>query len=399
MAVSAEEELPSRIGRYGVARRLGAGGMGEVYLAYSPAGSPVAVKLIRRDRLDPHTRSRFEREALIARTVVGTNRVARFLDADPYADRPWLAMEYVPGRTLLDYVSCEGPLPLPLVASLGALLAEGLEAVHSVGLLHRDLKPQNIMLGAEGPMIIDFGLGAFVDSSQDSLTGAGGIVGTVRCMPPEQASGVDEVTSAADVYSLGTVLLFAASGHYPYDGPRWAAIAAQVVDPKVSPDLSGVPARLLPLLEVMLAHDPGVRPSVEGVAGACADLLQGIGANPADARLALIVRTVAVPDGRASEHPSPSLEKLLQEWLSAGAGPQAGPLDGGAVSGGSGAGGGGEPERGTLPGEGEVLAPAVSGDGGASAGQRAGASRGTRVVASMRVAAELRGRYAVQPAL
>jgi len=395
----AEEGLPSRIGRYAVARTLGAGGMGEVYLAYSPAGSPVAVKLIRRDRLDPHTRARFEREARIARTLVGTNRVARFLDADPYADRPWLAVEYVPGRTLLDYVSSEGPLSLPLVASMGALLAEGLEAVHSVNLLHRDLKPQNIMLGAEGPMIIDFGLGAFLDSSQDSLTGAGGIVGTVRCMPPEQASGVDEVTTAADVYSLGTVLLFAASGHYPYDGPRWAAIAAQVVNPDAPPDLSGVPSRLRSLLQAMLAHEPDARPSVEKVAESCADLLQGVGANPADARLALIVQTVAGRSGKAAEHPSPSLEKLLREWLSAGTDPEASPLDDGPASEASRP--GPDEDAGTTPssdGEDGVLAPEPD-EPGTSTDRRRGTSRGTRVVASRRVAAELRGRYAAQSAL
>jgi serine/threonine protein kinase len=393
------EELPARIGRYAVARRLGSGGMGEVYLAYSPAGSPVAVKLIRRDRLDPHTRARFEREALIARTVVGTNRVARFLEADPYADRPWLAMEYVPGRTLLDFVSGEGPLPLPLVASLGALLAEGLEAVHSVNLLHRDLKPQNIMLGAEGPMIIDFGLGAFMDSSQDSLTTSGAIIGTVRCMPPEQASGAGQVTKAADVYSLGTVLLYAATGHYPYDGARWEAIVAQVVNREVAPDLTGVPPRFQPLLTAMLAHDPDSRPVVEGVAESCAQLLQGIGANPADARLALIVRTVVGPAGAPAEHPSPSLEKLLRDWLSVDRGSQAGPLDGGPGSEGPEVGVVEEPEP-TRPAGGDHGGAREEPPGGDDArGRRATASRGTRVVASRRVAAELRARYAVQPAL
>lgn len=97
-------EMPTRIGRYTVARSWARGGMGEVFLAYSPGGDPMAVKLIRSDRLDPMTRERFEKEALIARTVVGTNRVARFLDADPYADRPWRAMEYVPGRTLVPFL-------------------------------------------------------------------------------------------------------------------------------------------------------------------------------------------------------------------------------------------------------------------------------------------------------
>ncbi len=118
-------DVPSRIGRYTVSRQLGSGGMGEVFLAYSPAGSPVAVKLIRSDKLDPVTRARFEREAAIARTVIGTNRIARFLDADPYAARPWLAMEYVPGFTLLEHVQAHGILPVPLVASLARSSQKG----------------------------------------------------------------------------------------------------------------------------------------------------------------------------------------------------------------------------------------------------------------------------------
>lgn len=181
--------MSERIGRYTVAKELGSGGMGEVYLAYTPGGDPVAVKRIRSDKLDPLMRARFEKEALIARTVVGTNRVARFLDADPFADRPWLAMEYVAGRTLLACVDEDGTLPLPLVASLGALLAEGLSAVHEAGLLHRDLKPQNVIMGKEGPMIIDFGLGAFMDAAKESLSHSGMIIGTVRCMPLSRRAG------------------------------------------------------------------------------------------------------------------------------------------------------------------------------------------------------------------
>jgi eukaryotic-like serine/threonine-protein kinase len=252
--------MSERIGRYTVAKELGSGGMGEVYLAYTPGGDPVAVKRIRSDKLDPLMRARFEREALIARTVVGTNRVARFLDADPFADRPWLAMEYVAGRTLLACVDENGVLPVPLVASLGALLAEGLSAVHEAGLLHRDLKPQNVIMGTEGPTIIDFGLGAFMDAAKESLSHSGMIIGTVRCMPPEQASGHPKVTAAADVYALGTVLLYAAARHYPYDGAAWEAIAVQVANPDIGPDLGGVPEELRPLIASTLAHLPEDRP-------------------------------------------------------------------------------------------------------------------------------------------
>ncbi|MGC5332854.1 serine/threonine-protein kinase [Micromonospora sp. DT62] len=323
-------DLPTQIGRYTVSRRLGQGGMGEVFLAYSAAGSPVAVKLIRTDRLDPNTRTRFEREAAIARTVIGTNRIARFLDADPYADRPWLAMEYVPGYTLLEYVDQHEILPAPLVASLVALLAEGLEAVHAAGLLHRDLKPQNVILGGEGPTIIDFGLAAFVDASasNDSVSQSGMIIGSVRCMPPEQADGNPRVSPAADVYALGTVLLYAASGHYPYDGRTWRDIVDQVTNPAVEPDLGGVPSRLLPLLRSMLAHEPGARPAVTAVAESCAALLRELQISPADARVALIGRTVGVhPSLRADQVPPADVEARLAELIDESADAEPGPLD------------------------------------------------------------------------
>ncbi|MFC9643544.1 serine/threonine-protein kinase [Streptomyces mirabilis] len=313
--------LPSRIGPYLVERRLGAGGMGEVYLAYSVAGEPVAVKVIRPDRTDPHTRARFEREATIARTISGTGRVARFIEADPFAEQPWLAMDYVPGRPLSDVVKDQGPLSTPLVASVGALLAEGLAAVHAAGLVHRDLKAQNVILGDFGPVIIDFGLGAFVGASKGSLTQAGVVIGTVRCMPPEQALGELDVTQAADVYGLGTVLLYAATGHYPYDGARWEAVAAQVVNAEIGPDLSGLPDELTPVVSAMLAHKVDDRPSLEEVTRQCADLMRLLGTSPARARRALIQETTA-KDHPTMVQPQPdapmldrldSLERLLRE--------------------------------------------------------------------------------------
>ncbi|MFJ4818027.1 serine/threonine-protein kinase [Streptomyces sp. NPDC088801] len=387
---------PTRIGRYTVARELGSGGMGEVYLAYTPAGDPVAVKVIRNDKLDPLTRARFEKEALIARTVIGTNRVARFLDADPYADRPWLAMEYVAGRTLLACVDSDGALPLPLAASLGALLAEGLSAVHAAGLLHRDLKPQNVILGDDGPMIIDFGLGAFMDASQETLSHSGMIIGTVRCMPPEQARGHPQVSPAADVYALGTVLLYAAAGHYPYDGSRWEAIAAQVTNPEIAPDLSGVPAPLVPLLESMLAHTPEERPTLPAVSETCARVLSDSGVAPAAARLALIAHTkggeAPSPPG---EPPTMPFEKLIHDQGDlVENGEPVSPLDdppraSQAES--------DEPER--EPEEPEVLLPKPTlGSGRRSDPPKAGAAKG-RPLASKRIADELRALYAADPVL
>ncbi len=379
-------ELPSRIGRYAVSRKLGRGGMGEVFLAYSSAGSPVAVKVIRSDRLDPVTRARFEREAAIARTVIGTNRIARFLEADPYADRPWLAMEYVPGYTLKEYIQEHEVLPVPLVASLGALVVEGLEAVHSSGLLHRDLKPQNVILGVDGPMIIDFGLAAFVDasSSHDSLSTSGMVIGSVHCMPPEQAGGNPRVTAAADVYALSTVLLYAATEHYPYDGPTWQAIIWQITNPKIEPDLTGVPTRLLPLLRKMLAFEAEERPTIAEVAAACAELLADASISPADARLALISRTAGRhPDLRVGQVPPPSIEAKLDEFGAQGDAEADGPLD--------------VPPATPEPVEAE--APQESAEPAASEPPVRPRERPVRRPASSRVAAELRAAYAAQATL
>ena len=308
-------ETPDRIGRYTVSRRLGAGGMGEVFLAYSPAGEPVAVKLIRADRLDHQTRARFEQEALKARTIVGTSRVAHFLDADPYAEpRPWMAMEYVPGPTLDAFVDAAGVLPPLLVASLGALLAESLAAVHAVGLLHRDLKPGNVILSEDGPVLIDFGLAAFADGSS-SLSHAGMQIGTPVCMPPEQANGQTQVTAAADVYGLGTVLLYAAAGHYPYGGVSRDVILARVASRDVDPELSGLPPQLAPLLSAMLAYDAASRPSLEEVTEACAAHVADQGLTMARARRALLAHFARhvepVPNSEDGYEVSSSLEARI----------------------------------------------------------------------------------------
>ncbi|MGO4429850.1 serine/threonine-protein kinase, partial [Streptomyces sp. MCAF7] len=137
------------------------------------------------------------------------------MGADADADQPWLAVEYVPGPDLRTLVAGRGPLPLRETASLGALLAEGLGTVHDAGLLHRDLKPQNILLSQYGPKVIDFGL-AVLAERRTTLTATGFVVGSVLCMPPEQARGEHQLDRSADVYALGAVLLFATTGHYPY---------------------------------------------------------------------------------------------------------------------------------------------------------------------------------------
>ncbi|GLW74949.1 hypothetical protein Kpho02_72460 [Kitasatospora phosalacinea] len=380
--------LPQRIGPYAVERCLGTGGMGAVYLAYSIAGDPVAVKVIRPDKIDPHSRARFEREAEMARTISGTGRVARFLDADPLAEQPWLAMDYVPGRPLTEVVKDQGPLLAPLVASVGALLAEGLAAVHGAGLLHRDLKASNVILGDFGPVIIDFGLGAFMEASKGSMSQPGTVLGTVRCMPPEQARGETEVTGAADVYGLGTVLLHAATGHAPYDGVRWEAIAVQVVSPDIQPDLSGLPEPLAPLVASMLAFEPGDRPTLEQVTRQCADLLRDLGTSPARARHALIQQTRPA-DGGLVAFPQPdavmldrldALDKLLRELPEAAPGTESES----------------EPGEEGAPAAGELPAAPAPAPTGSPAAARPAAARPGRPPASQRVADDLRKRYAVR---
>ncbi|WP_438388722.1 serine/threonine-protein kinase [Actinopolyspora saharensis] len=385
-------ETPRRIGRYTVLQELGSGGMGEVVLAYSPAGDPVAIKLIRGDRIDPRARARFEREAQIAQTVIGTNRVARFLEAAPRAEQPWLVMEYVPGQTLLAHVDERGTFPVPLVASLGALLAEGLSAVHDADLLHRDLKPQNIILSDDGPKLIDFGLAAFANAEPGSLSQSGQVIGSVRCMPPEQANGNPQVTKAADVYSLGTVLLYAAAGHYPYDGTKWMEILTRVADSDHLPDLSGLPEALLPLVSSMLAYEATQRPSLDSVAESCADLLERQQLTPAEARHALIRRT----SDRASADPcavlSSTVEELIHRSENADAEEQVNPLDTPSNS----------PE---VEPSASVESRAVSSDEGqeemAHSPADSTASTNTRTAppVSQQVAEELREAYALRAAL
>jgi eukaryotic-like serine/threonine-protein kinase len=302
------DQLPESIGRYAVDRELGRGGMGRVYLAWSEVGEPVAVKVIRHDKIEEETRRRFEREALIARTVTGTNQIPRVLDADPFAEQPWLAMEYVAGATLRDFVGENGPLSGPLVVGLGVVLADGLRAVHDADLVHRDMKPQNVILSYRGPVLIDFGLGAFVDRAGESISSGNRLIGTVSFMAPEQVDGVSKITSKADVHALGAVLLYAATGKLPY-GNGGAATLNRISNPAVLPDLDGLLDALVPLVSSLLAHDPDARPSLAAVIGTCAELLEAAGTTVRDVRRMLISETFR----EASDVPrqSPSLADRL----------------------------------------------------------------------------------------
>ncbi|MFI9359961.1 PQQ-binding-like beta-propeller repeat protein [Kitasatospora sp. NPDC053057] len=247
---------PETVGPYRLIARLGAGGMGQVYLARSTGGRTVAVKVVRPELAqDQEFRVRFRREVAAARAVDGAY-TAPVTDADPDGPTPWLATAYVLGPSLTEAVHEHGPLPEPSVRALGARLAEALEAIHGAALVHRDLKPSNVLLAADGPRVIDFGIARAMDG--DSMTQTGTVVGSPGFMSPEQASG-RPTGAPGDVFSLASVLVFAATGHGPFDSA--SGVAAQLY--KVvheEPDLTDVPPALRAILEHCLRKDPALRP-------------------------------------------------------------------------------------------------------------------------------------------
>ncbi|MEU0559372.1 serine/threonine-protein kinase [Dactylosporangium sp. NPDC006015] len=250
------------IGEYQLVQPLGSGGMGDVYFAVSPTADRVAVKVVKRHLvMDPTIRDRFASELESLKLVYGS-RVARLENADLTADPAWLAIEYIPGLTLRQYVDDRGPLPLPLAAMIGAMLADGLAKVHQAGLLHRDLKPQNIILGPDGPMVIDFGLAVLRDR-ESYLTAPGELVGTPAYMSPEQVKGERDLTPAADIYGLAATLVLALTGHGLYPATNSWGLLLRITDPADLPDLTGVPAELVPLIGAMLAFDPTARPTLD----------------------------------------------------------------------------------------------------------------------------------------
>ncbi|WP_029386257.1 serine/threonine-protein kinase [Streptomyces leeuwenhoekii] len=249
-------EDPRVVGSFRLHRRLGAGGMGVVYLGSDKKGQRVALKVIRPDLAeDQEFRSRFAREVSAARRIRG-GCTARLVAADLEADRPWFATQYVPGPSLHDKVVDEGPLCAADVAAVGAALSEGLVAVHEAGVVHRDLKPSNILLSPKGPRIIDFGIAWATGAS--TLTHVGTAVGSPGFLAPEQVRGA-AVTPATDVFSLGATLAYASMGDSPFGHGSSEVMLYRVVHEE--PQLHGVPDALAPLIRACLAKDPEERPS------------------------------------------------------------------------------------------------------------------------------------------
>ncbi len=259
---------PERIGRYRLIGRLGAGGMGQVYFGRSAAGRPVAVK-----RIHPHMatdrsfRERFAREVTAARRVSGAF-TAPVIDADPEGEVPWLVTAYVPSLPLDQAVRDHGPLPEPSLRVLAASLAEALTEIHRVGLIHRDLKPGNVLLAEDGPRVIDFGIARATEGTAATQS----IIGTPGFMSPEQIQGAP-LTPKSDMFAYGAVLVYAAGGVGPFGEGPMPTMVMRVLHHE--PDLSSVPASLRGLVAACLAKDERNRPGPGEVLDALGDVPAG----------------------------------------------------------------------------------------------------------------------------
>ncbi|TYC68238.1 serine/threonine protein kinase, partial [Streptomyces sp. CB01881] len=296
-----ESTDPTRIGSYALLGRLGAGGMGVVYLGRSAGGRTVAVKLVRAELAgDQLFRARFRAEVSAARAA-SSAFTAPVVDADPDAPMPWMATAFVPGVALDEAVRLVGAFPEHVLRILVAGIAEELRNIHAAGLTHRDLKPSNVLLALDGPHVIDFGIARAADGT--ALTAEGAIFGTPAFMSPEQAMG-ERADAASDVFSLGSTLAFAATGGTgPFDGGHPLEILRKVVSEE--PDLAAVPGAARLLIGACLAKAPGERPTPHQLAASqgVGPLVPGTWLHPA--LVAAIEETAAVMAPQAAAAPLP----------------------------------------------------------------------------------------------
>ncbi|GEC02359.1 hypothetical protein SSP24_00140 [Streptomyces spinoverrucosus] len=294
---------PEDIGGHRLLARLGAGGMGVVYLARTAGGALVALKTIRAEHAaDPAFRTRFRREVTAARALTGRWLVP-VVAADTEAREPWLATEFVPGPSLAEAVDGFGALPVTAVRTLGSRLADALSAVHTAGLVHRDVKPANVLLALDGPRLIDFGI-AYA-SGATALTAPDAVVGTPGFLAPEQAQArAGEVGPASDVFSLGCVLAYAASGRRPFGTGNAAGVLFRTVHEE--PDLAQVPGELRALIGACLAKEPGQRPTAAKAAATLRDPRAPLARETTEGWLPpAVLRVVAERSARALDVPTP----------------------------------------------------------------------------------------------
>jgi hypothetical protein len=266
-----QDSDPTRVGRYEIVARLGSGGMGLVYLARAADGERFALKMIHGFMAqDPQWRRRFQREVIAAQRVTGSNTAA-LVEADPDGNPPWMATEFVDGPTLSELIERGGPLTLPSAVRLAEGMARALINIHRAGLVHRDLKPSNVLLGPEGAMLIDFGIAQANDGSQ--LTATGLVTGSPGFMSPEQAQA-EQVTAASDVFALGTVLFYAATGARPFGEGSLISVTYRVVH--AEPNFTSIrDDGLRALIADCLAKDPADRPTPEEILERCPSILDG----------------------------------------------------------------------------------------------------------------------------
>ncbi|MFE7332024.1 serine/threonine-protein kinase [Streptomyces sp. NPDC057565] len=269
---------PAEIGGYPLEARLGSGGMGTVFLARTSSGRPVAIKLIHQQFAgDDEFRIRFRQEVAAARRVSGAFTAA-VVDAAPEAEQPWMATTYIEGHTLAQHIATKGPLNGAELRRLAIGLAEALRDIHRVGVVHRDLKPSNVVLSPEGPRVIDFGISRAMD--QQTLTMTGRVIGTPPFMSPEQLQAPRGVGPRSDVFSLGTLLVYSATGHGPFDADSPYMTAYQVVHEE--PSLGAVPVALRAVVESCLDKEPKGRPSADELLVMLRDLPADLGGTDAN---------------------------------------------------------------------------------------------------------------------
>lgn len=323
---------PRTAGGYRLRARVGAGGMGRVFLSFSPGGRPVAVKIVRSEYADdPAFRARFAQEISAAQQVNGIH-IAQLLDADANGDPPWMASAYIPGPSLAEAVRLAGPLPVPVVAGVAVAIARALQAVHAAGIIHRDLKPNNVILGPDGPRVIDFGVAKATDGT--NLTLSGRFVGTPQYMSPERVRGLSS-TPASDVYALGAVMYHAATGLPPHGEGNDYDVALRVGQGP-PPELPGCPPELRDVISACMAREPMDRPALEEVIARCT--MPGLPLPPAidqavQTRQAAVAALAAEPEptgGNAAESGAIGGGAVASGLTGGGIG-QSGAIGGGAV--------------------------------------------------------------------